>query len=70
MKARWKDLAAMLLIGDGLLGLIEPKRHSAVWECGPESYKEFARTLEHKPNVARAIGASFIALGLWLSRGA
>jgi hypothetical protein len=48
--------------------LIEPKRHSAVWECGPESYKEFARTLEHKPNIARAIGASFIALGLWLAR--
>jgi hypothetical protein len=68
MNARWRDLAAMILIGDGILGLIEPKRHASVWECGPKTYKNFARTLEEKPNLARALGASFVALGFWLAR--
>jgi hypothetical protein len=67
MNARWKDLAAMILIGDGILGLIEPRRHSAAWECGPETYKQFARKLETNPNVARGIGAAFVGFGLWLA---
>jgi len=67
MNARWKDLTAMILIGDGVLGLIEPRRHSAAWECGPKSYKQFARKLEKNPNVARGIGAAFAGFGPWLA---
>jgi hypothetical protein len=67
MNARWKDLVAMILIGDGVLGLIEPRRHSAVWECGPASYKEFARKLEANPGLARGIGVAFVGFGLWLA---
>jgi hypothetical protein len=70
MKLRWEDLAAMILVGDGVLSLLHPRRHSAIWKCGPASYQKFAGELEKHPPAARGMGLVFVALGLWLGHRA
>ena len=56
MKAQWEELAAMVLIGDGILNVVHPRRHSAIWNCGPASYRQVASKLQSRPQVAREEG--------------
>jgi hypothetical protein len=70
MKSRWEELFGMILIGDGVLNLLQPARHSAIWNCGPKFYKGAAQTLRTHPAAARGLGLVFVALGIWLSRQA
>ena len=66
MKAQWEDLAAMVLIGDGISNLRHPRRHSALWNCGPQSYRKVAGKLQSRPQLARGVGLALVALGVWL----
>jgi hypothetical protein len=66
MKSRWEDLVGMILIGDGILNILRPRRHSAIWNCGPRSYRKAAEKLTEHPQVARGMGLAFVALGIWL----
>jgi hypothetical protein len=70
MNSKWKELLAMILIGDGVLNVMQPRRHSAIWNCGPKSYKDVARQLEGHPEVARGLGIALIGLGLLLGHKA
>lgn len=70
MMARWKEFAGMILIGDGLLNMLQPRRHTTIWNCGPKFYKDAARKLQANPGMARALGVAFLGLGLWLGRSA
>jgi hypothetical protein len=70
MKSRWEELVGMILIGDGVLNLLQPKRHSAIWNCGPKFYKNAARSLQTHPAATRGLGLAFVALGIWLGRKA
>jgi hypothetical protein len=49
------------------LNLIQPKRHSAIWHCGPESYQKVADKLQANPCAARGLGLLFAGVGLWLA---
>ncbi len=62
---RWKYLAAMMLIGDGVLAILRPRRDALTWNAGPESWKALMSYLDH-PQITRAIGAGEIAAGLAL----
>lgn len=58
---------ALFLIGDGVMGLLKPRRHSLLWKFGPESLREFTEMLaDHRP-LARGIYVAEIALGLLLA---
>ena len=67
MKSRWEELLAIVLIGDGMLNLIQPKRHTAIWHCGPASYRRIADKLEEHPSATRGIGFAFVTLGVWIA---
>jgi hypothetical protein len=70
MNARFKELVAMILIGDGVLNVLQPQRHTAIWNCGPKFYREGARTLELHPAIARVLGVAFLGLGVVLAQSA
>jgi len=70
MKSRFKELFGMVLIGDGVLNLIQTERHTAIWNCGPEVYKTAARNLQKNPTLARVLGVGLLALGIALGRSA
>lgn len=67
MTRRLLEGFALFLIGDGVVGLLKPRRHSLLWDCGPESLREFTEMLaDHRP-LARGIYAAEIALGLFVA---
>ncbi len=57
---RWQHFAAMVLIGDGVMALIHPKRDAMAWHIGPEAWQKLMRELHDRPMLTRAIGAAQI----------
>jgi hypothetical protein len=57
----------MLLIGDGILSTLDPKRHCLLWEVGPEFCREMIGELADHPAATRLIGVAEAAFGLWLA---
>lgn len=64
MAVRASELAAMAMIGDGVLGTVMPERHVSRWILGPERWRPMRVFGEH-PGLTRAVGAAEAALGLW-----
>jgi len=61
------EMLAILMIGDGVLALAQPRRHMQLWNAGPEPWRNLCTYLEERPTLTMAIGAASIALGLWLA---
>jgi hypothetical protein len=59
-------LAGLILIGDGLMSLLRPRRHSLLWHLGPELAKAATEELADHPKTARAVYAAEVALGVAL----
>ncbi len=63
---RAKHFAAMLLIGDGVMALVRPRRDATAWEAGPKVWRDLMRALADRPGLTRAIGAAQVVGGvLW-----
>ncbi len=58
---------AMMLIGDGILSLMNPRRHVLLWNRGPQFWKNAMEPFAANPNTTRLAGAAEIALGIWLA---
>jgi hypothetical protein len=63
---RMKHFAAMVLIGDGVMALVQPRRDARAWTKGPRAWRESMQWLAERPALTRAIGAAQIVGGvLW-----
>lgn len=67
MTRRVVELGALLLIGDGVMGLVKPRWHTLLWHFGPQLAKATTEELAEHPNVARAVYAAEIAVGIALA---
>lgn len=58
-----KELLAMILIGDGVLGTLIPARHLRRWEarCRSGPIEVYAR----QPALTRCLAGAELALGVW-----
>jgi len=65
--ARTKETIAMLMIGDGLLAVVEPRRHCELWKAGPPFWRALVDPLVENPALARIVGAAEMAAGFWLA---
>ncbi len=63
------ETAAMMAIGDGVLLMVQPRRHLQLWNTGPEPWRSFVAFLEQRPVLTMAIGAASVALGVWMASG-
>ncbi|MFN3522157.1 MAG: hypothetical protein ACK4YQ_07900 [Phenylobacterium sp.] len=63
------ETLGMMMIGDGVLAMIEPRRHVALWRTGPPSWSRALRYFEERPALTAALGLVEVGLGLWLARG-
>ena len=61
------ELIAISMIGDGMLALLQPQRHMRLWNAGPEQWRQLCAYFEERPVQTMAVGAGFVALGLWLA---
>ncbi len=60
------QLGALLLIADGISGMVMPRRRSLLWHAGPELVKAATEEIADHPKTALAINAGKVALGMTL----
>jgi hypothetical protein len=64
------ELLAALLVGDGVLSIVSPRRYLLAVEFGPEAYKRALEELAERPPLTRLLAAGQVGLGLFIaSRG-
>jgi hypothetical protein len=63
------ELLAIMMVGDGMLALTQPRRHMRLWNAGPTPYRKLATFFEGRPGLTMAVGAGLVVLGLWLASG-
>jgi hypothetical protein len=66
MAVRAADLAAMVMIGDGVLSAVMPERHVSRWILGPQGLRPMQVFVDH-PGLTRVLGAAEAAAGIWLA---
>lgn len=64
---RLKESLAIVLIGDGVVALLDPDRHNRLWEEGPQAYQEVMREFVRRPGITRLLSVLEIGLGVWLA---
>ena len=64
---RTAEMAAIFMIGDGLLGLLQPERHVALWRSRWSGVDRLVRPFEDRPDRRRLYGVVQIASGLALA---
>ena len=62
------QMIGMLMIGDGVLSAMAPRRHAALWHAGPQPWRRLMRRSIRQPDGTRTFGVAEVALGLWLAR--
>ena len=65
--SRLKEFAAMISIGDGVLALIAPRNHVALWLLGPKRLRKLTLSFAENPTYTRLGGIAEIGLGIWLA---
>lgn len=69
--ANWKgragEMAAVFMIGDGLLGLIQPRRHVDLWRRDALGAEALVAPFRDRPGRRRAYAVVQVAAGLWLA---
>ena len=65
-RRRLLELRAMLMIGDGMIGLAAPSRHSLLWSFGPEGYRRLMEGFAEHPALVRVLAVVEVGAGLGL----
>ena len=64
---RTLEMAAVFMIGDGLLGLVQPVRHVELWRSGTPALDVMVRPFDGNPGRRRAYGILQVGAGLALA---
>ncbi|KQM66975.1 MULTISPECIES: hypothetical protein [unclassified Sphingomonas] len=67
LSRRAAEMAATFMIGDGLLGLLQPGRHVALWQDRAGGAEWLVRPFVDRPTLRRAYAVAQIAAGLALA---
>ena len=62
---RLKHFTAMVLIGDGVMALLHPKKDTVAWQKGPKVWNDLMHGLHRRPTLTRAIGAAQVLGAIW-----
>lgn len=67
MVDRFSELLGIMLVGDGVVAMMRPRRHMRLWTLRAPGLHEMAVGFERRPGLTRAVAAAEIAAGLWLA---
>jgi hypothetical protein len=59
-----RDLLGMLMVGDGLLMALIPRRRLRRWSIGPGWWQDLGETFRERPALTRLLGFGTALLGL------
>ena len=63
---RLLQIGGLLLIADGIAGIVMPRRRSLLWHVGPQLVKAATEEIADHPQIARTVNAAKTALGVVL----
>lgn len=63
---RLLQIGGLLLIADGIAGIVMPRRRSLLWHVGPQLVKAATEEIADHPRTARTVNAAKTALGVVL----
>ncbi len=63
-----KELVGLAMVGEGIVGLIEPKKYSLFWKFNYQPIENLKRKAAESPGTMRLIYAAEATLGLWLAK--
>jgi hypothetical protein len=66
LNKRLKEILGIILIGDGLVGLLQSRRHTLLWREGPKPYRHMMDELASRPILSKTLGAMLVGVGFWL----
>ena len=64
---RVAEMAAIFMIGDGMLGLLQPRRHVELWDERALGAEKLVGTFDGKPGLRRGYAVVQIVGGLMLA---
>ncbi|KQS05170.1 hypothetical protein ASG11_04695 [Sphingomonas sp. Leaf357] len=64
---RSAEMAAVFMIGDGLLGVLQPRRHIELWRSNFGAVDVLVRPFVERPNRRRAYGLLQVGAGIVLA---
>lgn len=67
LASRSLEVLALAMIGEGLIGLLHPRRYSLFWKLGPAWLRHTTQTLAEHREATRLICVGEMAIGLWLA---
>ena len=67
MTKRLLESLGMLMIGDGVLTMLDPERHCLLWEVGPKPVRDLLDEFAQHPRMTRVAGLIETAAGVYLS---
>jgi len=62
---RFKEVAAIMMIGEGIVGALIPRRYMRLWDFGPKRYRKFIKASVKRPNLVRIASAAGAGVGVW-----
>jgi hypothetical protein len=62
---RVKELLALWMVGEGVIGSLRPRRYMQLWRFGPKAYRKFIDTLTDHPTATRMLCAAEAGVGVW-----
>lgn len=65
-----RSVAAILLVGDGVIAALIPTRHSQRWAFGPRWWRSWMEWYARHPRLTRLLAVGEAAFGLALARAA
>ncbi len=65
--ARAAEMAAIFMVGDGLVGLAQPRRHVDLWKDGALGAEKTVVPFVDHPTRRRLYALAQIGAGLWLA---
>ncbi len=64
---RITEAISLAAIGDGMMALVRPREHIALWRGGPEWWDKSLEPFARRPGLTRVVGAAGILFGIWLA---
>jgi len=65
-KTPLKELGLMMLLGDSVAGVIQPRKHCQRWKFGPRPYRRMIQSFVDRPGLTRAVSVAGVLAGVWL----
>ncbi len=63
-----KELIGLAMIGEGIVGLVEPKKYFLFWNLGLKPLEKLKRKAADNPETMRLFYAAEAGLCLWLAK--